>query len=336
MVQMSFFEKLKVLVDVSSSSGLSIASIFILLFMAFLFLTTNKKNAKSSKKLYLVIYTILVAIIFIQYRSSLANMFDYMMNNFFIVFYFPNLAIYLAAIIATNIILWNTIFNFREDKILKYMNTTIYCMIHYLLILILGIVNKSKLDVFDQSSIYGNNDVAALIGLTSTIFVVWIIFIVVYKIIRKTQKKKQKVRIPVRRVVRYKKVLPSNFKPVSIPSVVTALKPNSKSINPSIPKLTSFYNETNNNLLKEYENIFTLDDYKNMFNLLYDKEVNLENSNLINEKVLDKEVKQEEKQVTNPYIINTRVIEQTNIDEDINDEVEQPKLEELLNLYRSV
>ena len=116
----------------------------------------------------------------------------------------------------------------------------------------------------------------------------------------------------------------------------TSMKYIHEYINPSIPKLTSFYNETNNNLLKEYENIFTLDDYKNMFNLLYDKEVNLENSNLINEKVLDKEVKQEEKQVTNPYIINTRVIEQTNIDEDINDEVEQPKLEELLNLYRSV
>lgn len=336
MVQMSFFEKLKVLVDVSSSSGLSIASIFILLFMAFLFLTTNKKNAKSSRRLYLVIYAVLVAIICIQYSSSLVNMFDYMMNNFFIVFYFPNLAIYLAAIIATNIILWNTIFNFKEDKIMKYMNTTIYCMIHYLLILILDIVNKNKLDVFDQSSVYGNNDVAALIGLTSTIFVVWIIFIVVYKIIRKTQKKKKKVRIPVRQVVRYKKVLPSNFKPVSIPNVVTALKPTTKPLNSSTPELTTFYNEPNNNLLKDYENIFTLDDYKNMFNLLYDKELNSKNSNITNEQQLDKEINTTEKQVTNPYIINTRVIEQTNTDEDFNEEVEQPKLEELLNLYRSV
>ena len=56
MKQMSFLEKLKVLVDVSSSSGICIASIFLLIFIALLFLTTNKKNAKSSKKFYLISY----------------------------------------------------------------------------------------------------------------------------------------------------------------------------------------------------------------------------------------------------------------------------------------
>ena len=48
MIQMSFSEKIKVLVDVSSSSGICIASIFLLIFVGALFLTTNRKNGRNS------------------------------------------------------------------------------------------------------------------------------------------------------------------------------------------------------------------------------------------------------------------------------------------------
>ena len=130
MGDLSFVEKLKIFVDVSSSSGICIASIFILVFMAFMFLTTSRKNAKSTRLLFIGIYTILILVLCLQYSSSLPKMFDYMMNNFFIVFYFPNLAIYLAAIIATNIILFVSIFNFKEDKLLKIINTIVYSFIH--------------------------------------------------------------------------------------------------------------------------------------------------------------------------------------------------------------
>ena len=209
MGDLSFVEKLKIFVDVSSSSGICIASIFILIFMAFMFLTTSRKNAKSTRLLFIGIYTILILVLCLQYSSSLPKMFDYMMNNFFIVFYFPNLAIYLAAIIATNIILFVSIFNFKEDKILKIINTIVYSFIHYLLILILNIVTKNKLDVFSQTSVYGNEKASAMISLTSIIFIVWVIFIIIYKIIRKTQKAKnlgneevvtKYVEVPVKRV----------------------------------------------------------------------------------------------------------------------------------------
>ena len=63
MKDLSFLDKLKVLVDVSSSSGLCIASIFILLFLAFVMLTTSKKNSKQTKKLYLIIYIINIKVI---------------------------------------------------------------------------------------------------------------------------------------------------------------------------------------------------------------------------------------------------------------------------------
>ena len=329
MAQMSFLEKLKILVDVSSSSGICIASIFLILFMGFLFLTTTRKNSKNSKKLYILIYLVLITILLVIYHSSLSNMFDYMMNNFFILFYFPNLAIYLAAIIATNILLWTTIFNFKEDKLLKVINTIVYCIIHYLLILILNIVTTNKLNVFDQKSVYGNKSALALITLTSTIFVVWIIFMIIYKIIRKNQKGKEVIQ-PVKEVVKYKRFIPSNIIEIEVPSEVKNGTIRKKQDNTD---LINFYEQQNsvlekhyNDLLEEqrqqeivnkYENMLTLDDYKTVLNILKTKN--------------NTKIKKDNHEINNnPYIVNTRVIEKNN-----DSEVKPSKLEELLNLSTS-
>lgn len=291
MGDLSLLEKLKVFVDVSSSSGICIASVFILLFLAFMFLTTNRKNAKGSKLLFIGIYTVLVLVMLFQYRDSLYDMFDYMMNNFFIVFYFPNLAIYLAAIFATNVILMVSIFNFKEDKLLKIMNTIIYCMIHYLLILILNIVNIKKLDVFSQSSVYGNEKTSALISLTSIIFVVWIIFLVIYKIIRHLQNGHQEQAVQTQYVeVPVKKVNP-NITGIEAPKIVNGgmkKKPDVIPIEEAPPNLVQMGQpqdiqqplveiEKDRELLKEYENMFTLEDYKLVLELLKN---NREQSNI--------------------------------------------------------
>lgn len=311
MIQMSLSEKFKILVDVSKSSGINIISILILIFMAFLFLTTNKKNAKKSKKIYRIIYIVLIGAILLIYNSSLSTMFDYMMNNFFIGFYFPNLAIYLAAIIFTNIILLRTIFNFREDRLLKVINTTIYCVIHYILILILGLINSNKLDVFDQASIYKNNDIAGLISLSSTIFIVWIIFMIVYKAIRSNQKKHIKVKVPVRKIITYRKKMPSNYLTIGVPDEVYGkfgiLRNNNTYVESN---LFDFYN-TEKVEKEEYESMFTLDDYKRMSEIL----------------------KQDQKYIKKD-VIPIEEYESYKEKEQVEDM--QPKLEELLNLYKSV
>ncbi len=329
MIQMSLSEKLKILVDVSKSSGINLISILLIGFMASLFLTTNRKNAKSSKKIYMWIYIVIIGTLLLIYNSSLSTMFDYMMNNFFIGFYFPNLAIYLAAIIVTNIILLKTIFNFREDKLLKIINTIVYCLIHYLLVLILGLINSNKLDVFDQSSVYKNSDVSGLISLSSTIFIVWIIFMIIYKAIRMNQRKHQRVRRPIRRVIRYKKKLPDNYLTISIPREIygTFGIPREK------PKyvednLLDFYKQEEKELTNEYENMFSLDDYKKMIEILKTdkKDIKEENPPVIPIEEIKEQVSKEEVIPTNQIIEN--VEEQT---EDL-----QPKLEELLNLYKSI
>ena len=219
MSKLSLFDKLKILIDVTSSSGLFIMALLLVVSMGYIFATTNKKNAKSSKIAYLIIYAVIMIITGVMYQSSLGKMFDYMMDNFFVVVLFPYFAIYFAAIIATNIILWVSMFNFKVTKLIKRINVVIYSIIHYLLILIINIITTKKLDVFAQKSVYENKQALGLIELSSTIFILWIIFLIGYKLIRKYQTRNEPKNVKVIR----KRIIPSNINVVKHPVEVSTV-----------------------------------------------------------------------------------------------------------------
>ncbi len=219
MTQTTILEKLKIIFEVSASSKLFIAVIAFILLLAIVALTTNKKNASRGKKLYGLVYAAISIAIIIFYHESLGQMFDYMMNNFFIVLYFPNVAVYLAAIIITNIILWISVFNLKTPKLVRNINIIIYAIIHYLLALVLNIITKNNLDIFSQTSVYGNQEAQAIIEFSSSIFMVWLVFLLCYKMLKKYLVKEP---VPVRKKVVVKKVraLPENITEVPIPLFV--------------------------------------------------------------------------------------------------------------------
>ena len=147
MSKLSFIDKLRILLDISKSSSLYIFILALLIFVGIIFITTNKKNAKRNKMIYASISVFILVTLVVAYHASLSNMLKYMMDNFFIVVYFPNLAIYLAALIATNIILWISLFNYKTTKSIKTLNVSVYIIMNYLLALLLNIVNKNNLDI---------------------------------------------------------------------------------------------------------------------------------------------------------------------------------------------
>lgn len=263
MTNLSFIDKLNVLLKIMSSSEFYIIALVAIIILGVILLNTTKRKNKLVKILCLILSVILLAGIIYQYKDSLGSMLDYMMNNLFIVIYFPNLAIYVAAIVITNIIIWTSIFSKKVPNIIKYLNITIYCIITYILILILNIINKKGLNIFDQNSIYGNKDTQALIELTSVIFIVWILFLIIYKIIKPHIMKSKK------NVKKIKNQKLANYKPVTVPYKVSAAN---NTIN--VVK--------NNDEEKEYNDILTVEDYKRVLSILkQDKpEIHEEETNL--------------------------------------------------------
>lgn len=263
MSKMSLADKLKVLVDVTSSSGMFIVAIGILIALAYVFVTTNKNNKKTSKKICLTVYGIITIGTLIFYGSSISDFFDYMMNNFFIMIYFPNLAIYFAAIITTNIILWISIFNTKITKAIKIINTILFSIIHYLLILIINIITTKKLDIFNQISVYQNKQAQALIELSSTIFMMWILFLIIYKVIRLYQSKDNTVEAlePLVKIVEVEKEvprrLPTNVQEITPPYYVRGHKKVPVIEKPKVDLAS-----------KAFDGLLTIDDYRLLLSIL--------------------------------------------------------------------
>lgn len=154
--------------------------------------------------------------------------------------------------------MWISLFNYKTTPIIKKVNIVIYIIMNYLLCLILYTINTNKLDIFTQNSVYGNTNAAALIELSSIIFLVWIIFLIIYKCfliyLRKDYKPKVKKVIVKRKV----KKLPENFEPKEVPVYIYGKSP----IKETLPYSTS------NDEIRKYEQLFTIDDYKLLLRML--------------------------------------------------------------------
>lgn len=312
MSKLSLLDKLKIFFEVSKKTSWIFVVVIILLVLGIIFLKSNKKNEKLSKIVYASFSLLVLVIVIISYHSPLNNLFDYMMNNLFIVIYFPNLAIYFAAMIITNIILWVSIFNYKTSDNVKRLNIIIYLIMNYLLALTLSVVNSKQLDIFNQQSVYGNKQATALIELSSVIFITWIAFLIVYKIIliylRKDYKPKVK-KVVVRKEI---KKLPENFSNIEVPDYVYGNIP-SRVIIKEEPK------EEIKEEIKVYEDMLTLEDYKQILEILKNKK--------------SKKKKPVKKEKTDDYRLEKLKIDLLKQQEK---EREEYKFTELENLYRSI
>ncbi len=184
MKPVTLIDNLNIIKDMVSSSTLFIVLLAISCFAIMFISRTTRINAKIKSKIYIGVYLVAVISLIALYYKSLSTMFDYMMNNLFVIFCFPNLACYLASLIVLNVVLWITTLNGKEDTITKVVNSSVFVILHYLLILLLITANKEKLDLFSQNSIYGNDKEVAIIEISSMIFILWITFTIIYKLVR--------------------------------------------------------------------------------------------------------------------------------------------------------
>ena len=191
-MSMSFFDHVKVLVDVIASSPFFLLILLIMMALALFFITMKKKNQMETKQLYLLIWIIGFVVLVLQYGNSIGSLIDYFMNHVFVAIYFPDLAIYFLALVVSNIVMWKGLFGKRIDAVLKIVNSIAYCAIHYFFILLLSVIDEEHLDIFSQSSVYQNSEAFSLIELSSAIFVVWMIFLLGYHFITKYLNKTKK------------------------------------------------------------------------------------------------------------------------------------------------
>ena len=326
MEKLTLGKELSLFFKIISENKFSIVILLFLIFLTFIFITTNKKNIKTTKKIYIGIYSFITLFLLIFNGKHLGKFFDYMMNNFFIAIYFPNFAIYFAAIIISNIIVLISIFNQKITKLIKNINIIVYTFITYLLILLIGIISKSDLDVYSQASIYKNTSAHALISLTSTVFMLWIIFLILYTIIKKfITKDKNKEEVIVKEKIVKERILPDNIKEVPIPAFATVVTPiteeeiNKKAEIEIQKRVNTRLRETH-----QLDNMLSKKDYMIILKMLKDKDKYNEAS-----KKVDQEINE------NTYLSTLLKEKQRVLDNDRMIKEENIRLQEEINKMKS-
>ena len=327
MEKLTLGKELSLFFKIISENKFSIVILLFLIFLTFIFITTNKKNIKTTKKIYIGIYSFITLFLLIFNGKHLGKFFDYMMNNFFIAIYFPNFAIYFAAIIISNIIVLISIFNQKITKLIKNINIIVYTFITYLLILLIGIISKSDLDVYSQASIYKNTSAHALISLTSTVFMLWIIFLILYTIIKKfITKDKDKEEVIVKEKIVKERILPDNIKEVPIPTFATVVTPiNEEEIN---RKAEIEIQKRVNTRLREthqLDNMLSKKDYMIILKMLKDKDKYNEASKEVDQEINNNTYLSTLLKEKQRVLDNDRMIKEENLK--LQEEIEQMKSE---------
>lgn len=261
MLQVSLAEKLEILKKTMFSSSISIIALAIILFIGFLFATTNKHNSKESKKIYILLYITCGFALLIKYAKSLMDLVDYFMNHVFILVYFPNLAIYFLAIIISNIMMWKSMFK-NENKSLKIVNTIFFCGIHYLFVLLLGTISKNNLNIFELTSVYSDKTALSLIELTSFLFIIWIILTGIYSIVRRIIGPNEELVLDeIPEDSKYKIKIEKPYRIVESPKEAFETKERKQ----AVPQMTS---EKQAQVQAIYDSMLTVEDYKILLELL--------------------------------------------------------------------
>ena len=138
-------------------------------------------NKKITKILYIIAYLGVFGTLIGFFHTEILELLDYLVNNIFLFLFFPNLAVYTLVIVLVNVIIIKSTFS-KDNKLIKGVNITFFIIFNIIFYLIIDNVIKNNINVYEQLSIYTNNNLLVLIELSMKLFVVWVLLLGIIKV----------------------------------------------------------------------------------------------------------------------------------------------------------
>ncbi len=171
----TLFEKIKILINIVSSSPLFLCYFMIGVAVFIFFIICIKKGKKINKWIFITIWILLLILLSISYKSVTINLIDSMFNDVFMALYFPNLTVYIIIVFISNFFLFYSILSKKIEKSYKIVNVINSIIINSFLVLIIDIANTNGIDIKDTLTVYSNSNLLVLFELTTSIFTSWIL-----------------------------------------------------------------------------------------------------------------------------------------------------------------
>ena len=178
MSYLSIVEKFKILFDMILDVKFVFIFLGVLVIATFLYLIKKIDNRKYIMIITLSLLLILGIDIVINYKE-LAEVFDNFMTIFFSNIYFPSVYVYVGTLLIVAIAFITSMFNKMLNKIYKIINGITFVMNNILLVIILNIIAKNKIDVFTPNELYTNINLVAVLEISIGLFVLWVLSLIV-------------------------------------------------------------------------------------------------------------------------------------------------------------
>lgn len=178
MSYLSIVEKFKILFDMILDVKFVFIFLGVLVIATFLYLIKKINNRKYIMIITLSLLLILGIDIVINYKE-LAEVFDNFMTIFFSNIYFPSVYVYVGTLLIVAIAFITSMFNKMLNKIYKIINGITFVMNNILLVIILNIIAKNKIDVFTPNELYTNINLVAVLEISIGLFVLWVLSLIV-------------------------------------------------------------------------------------------------------------------------------------------------------------
>lgn len=173
MKYLSIIEKFKILFDTLMSFKFIFILIILMLILTILFICKKMSNKK-----YVIFMSLSMVLTFIisivKNHKILSNTFDNFTTIFFNGIYFPSIYIYISVLIVILLAFITSILNSKKKKIYKIINSVTFIINNIFFIIILNIIAKNNINVFEISSLYTNKSLVAILELNMGLFILWI------------------------------------------------------------------------------------------------------------------------------------------------------------------
>lgn len=279
---LTLLEKLKILIDVLMTFKFILVLIAIMLILTILFIFKKLSNKKYTTLMSLSILLTLIISIIGNYKT-LFKTFDNFTTIFFNGIYFPSIYIYLSILLVVAVAFITSILSTKKKKVYKIINSIAFILNNIFFIIVLNIIAKNSINVFEISSLYTNSSLVAILELNMGLFILWIVSLSVAYITNTicdkiTSKKtiKEEVVSEVKEPVTKEEITPET---IPVKEEVSLIEENIK-----VPEVTEIKEELPTDTDVETNNKITFNDILNGLVPVtyYDTEVNNKSYNITN------------------------------------------------------
>lgn len=171
----SLIEKIKILMELISSSPLFLICMILGILILTGLIIFTILNKKVNKWLFIAVCIIVCILLFINYGGLIIKILDIILDGIFMALYFPNLPVYMSVLIIVNVMFVISMFSKKQTKSRKITNIVCAIVLDFMLILIIDVVSKHNINIYEQITLYTNLNLLVLLELSMGIFVSWIL-----------------------------------------------------------------------------------------------------------------------------------------------------------------